>query len=323
MAAWVPSQILQYRRRSVVLAALENGPVKLAVWRGQRLLSESILAASGMDSSPLARAGHKAEYLVAVPDADMIETHMTLPASARSHMRDIMQYEIDRLTPFRVDEVFWSAETTHVHGEHMSVRLRLVPKTCVQPLLDQAQSLGFPPLQGIQAGSVPFKSRKISLKRNGISKINYFLCCLVAMFFLTLPYAWQTYALRHVEETLAQNEPRMQLAQKLREHIASLTTGPTILMSHAKKIGSVNEILWKLSATLPDDTYLTALQFRKRHLTFNGFSRHASQLVTELDGGGLHNAAFVGAISQSGDSHLETFSMEADLPPESSVDRKP
>ena len=72
---------------------------------------------------------------------------MTLPLAAERDLARVLGYEMDRLTPFRADEVFFSAAIAgrdRARGQ-LRARLFLVPRAAVAPLLALLREAGAPP----------------------------------------------------------------------------------------------------------------------------------------------------------------------------------
>jgi general secretion pathway protein L len=72
---------------------------------------------------------------------------MTLPLAAQSELREVLTFEMDRETPFKADELYWNhrLETADRQKGRLSVRLMLIPKVNLAPLLAAFDWVGIHP----------------------------------------------------------------------------------------------------------------------------------------------------------------------------------
>src|SRR5262249_12795347 len=77
----------------------------------------------------LSRAQRKTVVL-RMPDSLLLEQDVTLPLTTEADLQYVLSYEMDRLTPFRADQVFWSwrAGTRDVARKRLTVHLSLIPR---------------------------------------------------------------------------------------------------------------------------------------------------------------------------------------------------
>jgi general secretion pathway protein L len=118
------------------------------------------LAAPIWRSCPRARRDHRTPP----EQCRHIGQSLTLPLAAQPELRQVLTFEMDQETPFKPDELYWDhrLETTDRQKNRLSVRLMLVPKASLAPLLGALDQVGIRPSRaeiadGPDAGScLPF-----------------------------------------------------------------------------------------------------------------------------------------------------------------------
>ena len=85
----------------------------------------------------------------------LLEREIVLPLAAERDLRRVITYEMDRLTPFRADEVFWTcnADRRDSARNRLHVRVTIVPRVRVQPVLAALQRVRLVPVRIEAAGS--------------------------------------------------------------------------------------------------------------------------------------------------------------------------
>jgi len=307
------------KTRRPTLALMLSGPDALyaSLWPSERPDTElSGTPADAHDPAALrslaAQAGGR--VVVAVPDAALLDTTVDLPATAERHLADIVRFEIDRLTPFRPDEVMFSADIVRRLAGKIVVRLRLVPATVIAPALAALDSASLRARAIVSLDG----DRTIPLDRPRArgtrARVVVALACVAAL--MAAPFLHQQMALSETARALDEASPATRLAEGLRTRLDRALHGPAALVAETRATGRLPDILARLSDALPDDTYLTALTLKHRHLEFNGLSADAPALIGRLDSAGFANAALSGPVLRAPDGKHDVFSARADLPPE-------
>ena len=84
-----------------------------------------------------------------LPAQGALRRHVTLPGAAADRLRDVLRFEIDRQTPFSVDEVYFDARPLGRRGDGMiDAELVVIPRA----RLDAALAALAPPLRATLAG---------------------------------------------------------------------------------------------------------------------------------------------------------------------------
>ena len=143
--------------------------------------------------------------LVRPPPGVLLEKQVVLPIAAERDLMRVIGYDIDRLTPFGVEDVFWTAvvERRDPPRGRLHVRLSLVPKAAVLSLLAALDQADIP----ATALEAPGLSRLIPLRHDAeqagwqlrTTRHLAITCAVLAAIAIALPFLLQSLALDALE----------------------------------------------------------------------------------------------------------------------------
>lgn len=254
----------------------------------------------------------------------MLEREIVLPLAAERDLRRIITYEMDRLTPFRADEVFWTCNTDRRDSarNRMQVRVTIVPRVRVQPVLAALQRVRLVPVRIETAGSagpqhiIPLDGKPRGGNRLGPRTDAYALggCGMLAVAAVALPFAVQSIVRASIDARIEAMRPQVALREKLRTQISNRASLANIISAARVQAGAPLHSIAMLTAVLPDDTHLTTLSLRQHKLTISGRSAAAARLISAMAAQPLiHNPAFAAPVIRDEDNGGEMFSIRADL----------
>ncbi|MBV9786340.1 MAG: PilN domain-containing protein [Acidisphaera sp.] len=273
----------------------------------------------------IARA-RKAPIVLRPPAASLLERRVVLPLSAEREPEAVLRYEMDRLTPFTADEVFWSwgvEQRDRAHGR-LHLRVSLVPKAELAPVIAALARLGAPPAL-LEAPLADGGTRSIGLgaprsrgerwRRRGAVFAGV-VCAALAIVAAGLPFVTQARARAEVEARIAALQPEVARVEAVRRRIAGEAAGVDVLAQERLRVGDAMQVLATLTEILPDDTYLTDLTLRQRKLVINGQSATAAKLIGLLSSDpSFRNPAFVAPVTRTEAGRADLFSIRAELGP--------
>jgi general secretion pathway protein L len=259
--------------------------------------------------------------ILRLPAAALLERPVTLPLAAERDPERVLGYEMERLTPFTADEVYWgyALESRDRARNRVTMRLTYVPKTQVTDWIDMlARAGGRPSLIEAQTEHGPriirlqhdrpagraalFTPRNIGLALAGL-----------AVLVLISPFLRQSLDMQSAQARLDALQPRMQLVDALRHRIAGAGAGGEAVVNETRRVGDMLGALAAVTDILPDDSYLTEFTMRERKMTLSGMSASAPKLISALSGDArVKNPAFTAPVTRDGKS-LDVFTIRADL----------
>ncbi len=314
------------RARALVIApsgpGRDAGAVTVSLRRrGQeRVLGRAAPGPEGVAGlrAMLARARPSATVLRLAPD-QLLERAVTLPLAAERDLARVLGYEMDRLTPFRADEVFFSASVAGRDRARAQLRMRLflVPRAAVAPLLSLLREAGAPPPE-IETTDETGALRAIPLRtasaRSGrrLAGALGVLCVALAMAAIVVPFARQSAASAAIDRQIAALRPRVDAAEVLRRRIANATSRGGALAAQQAQAGDVLAMLAAVTDRLPDGTFLTAFTLHQGRLTLRGQSRAAAPLIASLAADPrIRDPGFAAPVTRAPRGDADLFSITA------------
>lgn len=278
------------------------------------------LAAPGLGELPRAPGG---TTVLRLSGTELLAKTLTLPLAALSELRQVLTFEMDRETPFKPDELYWShrLETADRQKDRLSVRLMLVPKASLAPLLGALDRLGIRPTRaeiadGLDAGAcLPFASADGRQYRASSRLIRAAaICCVtLALGAVTTPFVRQEMVLASFERDIAIGRTAAAQADSQRQEIDRLTGSADFVERERDKAGRPLAVLAAATDVMPDDTYLTEIDLRGRKVTLTGHSAAASRLIGALAAAGaFRNPGFAAPITRIEALHSELFTIIAE-----------
>jgi general secretion pathway protein L len=281
----------------------------------------------GLQAARRLLVGPRRENIVLrLPSDLLLERQIVLPLAVERELSQVVAYEMDRLTPFAPEEVFWAAsvESRNKSAGRLTVRLSVVTKAAVRPVLHALDAIGVRPAAiEIPLGEMPV--RRISLRkaawrakrrrRLALGTVAS-VCGVLALAAVVGPFVAQSIALGAVQQQIDTLQPRVDEIQALRRRLAATAADTDAVAAERARVGNVLQGLAALTSILPDDTYLTALRLRQRKLTLDGQSQAAAKLIAALASDPLiRNPAFVAPVTRAEASKGDLFSIRAELAP--------
>jgi general secretion pathway protein L len=333
------------RMRELLPARLRGGavpPDALLVTLSSREEAEFALRRRGCEA-PLGRFALEAEALAGLPAAlrrrprrvllrpppgALLEREVVLPLAAQHDPAGVLRYDLDRLTPFAAEEVFWTWRQEARDAAHGALRLRLslLPKAALQPAIEALRRAGLP-LAGLEASAPGGAPRAIPLgeaatlspRREAWRRRGFVVagtaCAGLAIAAIILPFVLQSMALAAAERHIETLQPKVAEAEALRRRMAEAKGGQDAFAAERARIGDALQAIAALTDILPDDTWLTELTLRQRKLTMAGRSGGAARLIGLLSADPtIRDAAFVAPVTraESGGGG-DVFSIRAEL----------
>jgi general secretion pathway protein L len=202
----------------------------------------------------------------------------------------------------------------------LSVRLMLVPKASLAPLLGALDQVGIRPsraeiLDGPDAGScLPFAAdgTRQYPTSSRLVRAAAFGCAILALGAVVTPLVRQEIALAALEREIAVGRELATQVDSVRQEIDQLSGSAEFFERERDKAGQPLAVLAATTDVMPDGTYLTEIELRGRKLTLSGHSAAASQLIGALSAtGGFRNPGFAAPVTRIEGLHLELFTIIA------------
>lgn len=278
-----------------------------------------------VDRLTAALTGHRREGLTIRLARRPLVQEIRLPAAAAASLDQVLQYEMDRLTPFAASDVFVQPDITahdRTRGE-ITVALTVVPRRWVRDILIALQEAGTA-AESLEAAlpdgilqRIPMQrvASAIQLQRRRLHRAMLALTAGLAAACVLLPLVRQSMALADAEERIAELRPRVEQVDMLRRRIAAGSAGSSQIAGARQAAARPLTVLAELTDVLPDDTWLTSVSLRENKVMIEGHSRAATRLIAALAAQPqLRNPAFAAPVVRA-DTGEDLFTIQAEVAP--------
>lgn len=252
---------------------------------------------------------------------EFLVQRLTLPASARNHLREAIGYQLSKLTPFNPDQVIYACgmQDNGAQDGQQNAWLVVVPRQKITTALD---ILGLSPPNGsIDIDRPPEPSEwlefvwRFSSTSGGSRRTRQILW---GGAFLVLGLAAGLHLYQKVETHRAYAskvealDGQMEEVKRL-QRIISATTAP---FEHLNDLRSARistlEVLQSLTQEIGDDTWLDYFELKGDKLKIQGFSPNPAGLIQLLESlPTMSEVRFESAITQDPRRNLSRFSIGA------------
>ena len=281
----------------------------------------------------------QAEIVFRLLPGQALQKVITLPAAALENIRQVVGFEMERLTPFKAEQVYYDVKLLEKVNETNQIKaeLLLVPRTKLDAMLKEMVGLGLLPSRVDVGGHLEQDQKRPTLKCNLLPQqlhdqpnrlkrmVNGFLILLLLGFIVLIAVLpiWmkQQYSLE-LEREVKQTSQAAAEVQALKKDAEDLLRDTDFLLEKKSNEPVVVELINELSIRIPDDTWLTNINYRHRKLQINGQSPSASKLIEIIEASPLfENASFVSPVNQDRNTGLERFQIATDIVSGGEVDK--
>lgn len=325
-------QRLQHALRRVMLV-LEPGQLRLGVEENhviEWLESVSLQQDAVLQRQQIRGLLEKHDVLEAprflsLDQAHVLRKELTLPAATESNLQQVLAFEMDRQTPFRAADVYytWKIAGSDKESGQIRVELFVVPRKPVD------QSLEILGARGLAASGIDVLDDARALGINLLppqrrlrvvnpqSRLNAALAAAALVLWIVVMAQSLNYRANTVsklEAAIAQVQDEAKRVQRLREQVAETTEAASFLTRRRAESPMAIELLADITNILPDDTYLDRLVIGQDGVLMQGKSRNAQQLIEIVNKSEIFDdAAFRGSTRLDAASGLEIFEVNAQV----------
>ena len=227
-----------------------------------------------------------APVVLILPPSALLQQPASMPLAAERELASVLRYEMDRLTPFRADAVFWTWHIDRRDREagRLLLRLLLVPKVALGSSLAALEAAGLRPavLEVPVPGGVERLPAWCSRAPPGQhARLPSPAGCAPPWRSPSAPFpcCGRSGQSGGRKNAVADLRPKVALVDALRRRITEHASGNNLFAAELVRIGSPLRALATVTATLPDDTYLTSFAMREGKISMAGRSAAAASLI--------------------------------------------
>ncbi|MEE4304817.1 MAG: PilN domain-containing protein [Wenzhouxiangella sp.] len=267
------------------------------------------------------------EIRLCLPPEDMLHCPVELPLAVESNLTESLRYQLDQVTPFSADQVYFDYDIVERDAEHgrLKIDLRLATRSRVDALRERLSAIGIRPhaidCLGGDAGHpdcegfnmLPLAERPRHVYRR--ARINWLLASglvlVLAVVMVESLFLHQRTVDRLQSEVDALRGEADQVLALQRELQDALAAANFLAERRRRQPVSV-EVLDEVTRILPDDIWLTQMQMRGNELMIQGLADQSQRLIELINESALlAEAEFRGSVSIDPGSGRERFNAEA------------
>ena len=326
LLGWLPAKVrgkLLGPSRRLLIQPNADG---LALFRQDRAEPEALVEQSWatLDRETLRKlikTERPAMMVVQMPAERALTRSVMLPLAAAANLHQVLGYEMDRLTPFSANQLYYDALILERQPEQRRIRVELsaLPRSEVDPHLEALAALGILP-DGIEvSGGRPGMNLLPMDKRPRRGVWSRRLRNLLMMFSLSLALAAALLPLWQYRALVIRLQNQVNVLHKesgqvltLREQLEKAVESSRFLLQKKQSTPPIVDLLRELTAILPDTTWLERLQIKGDTVQLIGQSTSASALVSVIEESKLlGGVAFASPVTNDRRTGKERFVLGA------------
>jgi general secretion pathway protein L len=234
------------------------------------------------------------QVLMLTPDVSLLR-RCKLPYAAGENLHQVVGFELDRLTPFKPEQVYYSAIILERMKETKQLRVEcvLVLRETLDPLLDAMLRCGWRPYRvDVDEGRALARRHEllpesfhIPGKRGPLLSAIAAGCVLMAILgvVLWLPLSMGVDMERWLQAEIKTAGKVVAEINVLKAEAERVIYESNFIIRNVREEPGLLDVLEELARLFPDDTSLNGLQYTARKLIIQGQSPNATGLIEKLE----------------------------------------
>jgi general secretion pathway protein L len=254
-----------------------------------------------------------------------IRKTVKLPAAAEENLQQVLAFEMDRLTPFKSDQVYFGARIVarSPATRQITVELILTPRGKLDALLEELAEWGWrPDIVDLEDQAVPgaynllpAKYRPARSRWPQLANLALIATSVILIGALVgLPILYARSEAEDLDDRVRKVGKLAKEVEALRQETENLLHQTRFLQEKKRSEPVLVDMLEELSRVIPDNTWLNGLQYKDRRIVMQGQSPSASSLIELLEASPyFRNTSFVSPVTKDTGNTLERFQIASDV----------
>jgi len=264
------------------------------------------------------------DIILLIPANKVLQKSISLPLATKDNLRQVLGFEMDRRTPFTVDQVYFDylIEKKDVGKNQLHVQLFAAPKDTTDLSLKTLNSWGIEPnaistkdnIKNLNLFPIEQQSLEGNRQENKLTLILAAVTFCLFMAVLYLPLLKQDQALNKLEKEVSESRAIAVKIKDLKEKKNKIFERSLFLISKRNDNTLVIEILNELTQLIPDDTWLTRFAITKGEIQIQGESNTASSMIPIIESSdNFTGARFRSPVTRNNIRKKDKFNLTAKL----------
>ncbi len=255
----------------------------------------------------------------------ILKKEISLPIATEENIENVIAYEIDRYTPFKKDDVYYSVQIKERDKKEKKiiVLLRVIRKSLLDDVSKFAKDceLSIDDIYCLEEEGeekisfVGFSGNQQHKKnKNSVGKFLLMLAIILSLVALIFPIGKNYWIGMQLEEQLNAKEGEITEVKQLLAEYKSIKGNVELVEQLSLNNIKVVRLLNDLTAIIPDDTSLNRFSLEEDVVRIQGLSSSASKLIPLLDSSEkFSEVRFAAPVTQNAETGKEKFTIEIRL----------
>ena len=265
---------------------------------------------------------HKKKYFIELQldQKQVLFLQKKFPENLKDNLTQAIRYQIDRLTPFSSNNVFFDATVGEYDksSKHIIADIFVASRQMVEAISEKLKALG---IENIDLISVSNSKQALNLSTDGMPNANvhnkvsrkpllFMLAVLVLS--LILPVAYKARRINQLDEAISQLRSTASQQIAIRDKLFEAEDALNFLKEKRASSPMALDVVETLSKTLPKDTWLERLELNNKTLEIRGESEKALALIDILEESpAFSDVKFNSPVSLNKKNHRDKFHIQA------------
>jgi general secretion pathway protein L len=269
-------------------------------------------------------------FILRLSNQETLNKTLNLPLAAQTNVSQVVSYEIDRYSPFKIDQIYFATHLENIDTEasQLSIKLMIVQRKLLEKRYKDCKMLGISP-QFVEVEHYPNDLQNLHLAYNLLpldlqpkikNRSRWIIGSLMtALTFLSvtslvLPVWLEYQEVENLQKQISSVEKEVKAVKSLQAEMDEIREENQALINEKIASPPVVAILNEISALLKDDSWLSYLQYSDGQLQLQGESPTASNLLADLEASDYFaKVSFASPVTQDKASGSERFQITAEI----------
>ena len=290
----------------------------------------------------LERAGEKRSRARAcLAHGEVLMRRVTMPAATEENLRQVLGFEMDRLTPFTAAEVYFDYRviSRDAAAGQIGLQLAIARRDIVDARVQELRALGVS-VQGVavreDAGNSPpldllpseQRGERESSRERTMQRAALIVVGLLLLAALLLPVIEKRQALIALSPMMTKARGEAQAADSVAKDLERQVGDYNFIVGRKYGTYPAAAVIEEVTRLLPDNTWVQQLEIKNngkvREVQITGETASASKLIEIFEGSTmLQNAAFRGTVTRGSQPGTERFMIAAEVRPRTPPESRP
>ena len=268
---------------------------------------------------PEAARDPRRQTLLMLPASAVLTRRATIPAPFRDQPAKFLGYELDRLSPFKPEQVIFDARVIGGGKDKalLSLELALTRRDAVEPWLKRLREAGAPADQITWEGAWPranlLPASERPRRRQPLLDPDKLLLGLIVVLLgaVLITPIWQGHRdLQTLEGEVRKARAQAIQVDEVRQALERARRGSTEVLRQKSERPRMLELLRELTERIPEDTWVQSLEYQNGEVQLRGESGRATALIGLLEGApGISGVQFRSPVTQVAQTGKERFNL--------------